>query len=172
MGDNELKALAARVQRMEDIEEIKLIRHRMARSADDDHNLDTIMPLFADDAVIRYEDPTIQDRFGYHEGKAAIRDYLKDVNPKIMDFSMHYWLQPIIKVNDDGMTATGDWYYWGIYDMASPETGELEGILLGATFLDDYTKENGMWQFKYTKVQLQTITRNHPDGSLWNVVGK
>ena len=172
MPKNQLESIEARIQRLEDIGEIQSLRARLARGADDDHNLEIIMPLFAEDAVIQYTDPEVAARFGEHRGKEAIRRYLKRVPGNIMTWSIHYWLSPIIHLADDGQTATGDWYYWGVYDMPNPETKKLEGIMMGARFWDDYVKINGKWLFHKSKVHIEMATLNHPDGALWNVLKK
>ena len=153
----DLVALERRIQRIEDVEEIKLLRATLARGADDDHNLETIMPLFHEDASISYRHPTMADRFGRHEGKIAIREYLTQVPDNIMTWSVHYWVSPIIEISEDGKTATGNWYYWGIYNMRNPETGKVEGQNAAAVFHDDYIKVDGKWLFAKFEVQLETF---------------
>ena len=51
MADIDVQQLAARVQRLEDIEAIKLLIVRYAQGADRGNDTDIMLPLFADDGV-------------------------------------------------------------------------------------------------------------------------
>jgi len=166
----DLAALESRIQRLEDLEEIKLLRATLARGADDDHNLETIMPLFHEGASITYRHPTMAERFGRHEGKDAIRAYLSTVPDNIMTWSVHYWVSPIIKIAEDGKTATGQWYYWGIYNMRNPETDVVEGQNAAAVFHDDYIKVDGKWLFAKFEVQLETFANISEDGGEYPMI--
>lgn len=167
----DLAALEKRIRRIEDLEEIKNLRAHLARGADDDHNLDTIMPLFHDDASIEYIHPTMAERFGAHHGKEAIREYLTGVPDNIMTWSLHYWVSPLIEFDEvDENKAKGTWYYWGAYNMRDPETKELEGQNAGAVFHDEYIRQDGKWLFRKFAVQLETFARIDPTGALYPVI--
>lgn len=169
----DLAALAKRIRRLEDLEEIRNLRARLARGADADHNLDMIMPLFHEDASITYLHPTMADRFGAHYGKDAIRKYLASVPDNIMTWSMHYWVSPLIEFDEnDEDRAKGNWYYWGAYNMRNPETKEVEGQNAGAVFYDEYIRQDGKWLFRKFAVQLETFARIDPSGGLYPVIQK
>ena len=63
--------LAARIQRLEDIEAIRRLKARYCAACDDDHNPDTLVTLFAPDAV--WEASGIARA----EGHAEIRDFFQ-----------------------------------------------------------------------------------------------
>ena len=70
MADVDVQQLAARVQRLEDIEAIKLLVVRYAQGADRGNDTDILSPVCADDGVWDGG-----ERFGVYTGKEAIRQF-------------------------------------------------------------------------------------------------
>ena len=73
MAEVDVQQLAARVQRLEDIEAIKLLVVRYAQGADRGNDPDIMVPLFADTGVWDGG-----ERFGVYTGKEAIRQFLAE----------------------------------------------------------------------------------------------
>ena len=139
--------LAARIQRLEDIEAIKWMIVRYAQGADQHNNVDIMLPLFADDAVW-----DAGERFGRYEGKQAIYEFLKG-SGSFIGWTLHYMVSPAIKIAEDGKTAQAFWYLWETANMPSAQTQESEAMWIGGTYDTELAKENGEW--KFTKVNLR-----------------
>ena len=139
MGDLELK-----IQRLEDIEEIKKLQraygfyleHWMAED---------LVDLFADG-----EDTTLWIAAGKFQGKEAISRLFRHGNetqlgPEFLHQVMQ--LSGIVHVNPDGKTAEGRWYGFGAN--AFPQKGNLinPGWMDGV-YEVNYVKENDKWKLK------------------------
>lgn len=144
--------LAARIQRLEDVEAIKWLILRYAQGADQGNNVEIMLPLFAEDAVW-----DAGERFGRYEGKQAIHDFLTG-SSSFIGWTLHYMVSPGIKVAADGKTAQAFWYLWETANMPHPTTGEAEAMWIGGVYDTTLTKENGEWKFKYVNLQIKLLT--------------
>ena len=144
--------LAARIQRLEDIEAIKWLIVRYAQGADQNNNVDILMPLFAEDAVW-----DAGERFGRYEGKAAIRDFLLG-SGSFIGWTLHYMVSPAIRISDEGKTAKAFWYLWETANMPNAKTGETEAMWIGGTYDTELAKENGQWQFKRVNLKIKLLS--------------
>jgi hypothetical protein len=144
--------LAARIQRLEDIEAIKWLTLRYAQGADQNNNVDILMPLFAENAVW-----DAGERFGRYEGKQAIHDFLKG-SGSFIGWTLHYMVSPGVKIADDGKTAQAFWYLWETANMPNPKTGETEAMWIGGTYDTTLVKENGEWKFTYVNLQIKLLS--------------
>lgn len=144
--------LAARVQRLEDIEAIRDIIVRYAQGADRNNDVDILMPLFADDAVW-----DAGERFGRYEGKEAIRQFLLGSH-SFIGWTLHYMVSPAIKIADDGKMAQAFWYLWETANMPNATTHEPEAVWIGGTYDTTLAKENGQWKFTYVNLQIKLLT--------------
>ena len=104
MSAKELKALEKRIQVLEDIEAIKNLKAEYAAVCDDKYNPPKGAKLFTQDGVWNGG-----KAFGVHKGRKAIQKFFEGVAQNIV-FAVHFFLQPIIKINKDGKTASGKWY--------------------------------------------------------------
>jgi len=143
MKANELKALEKRIEMLEAVEAIKHLKAEYAAVCDDKYNPPKAVKLFTEDAVWDGGKD-----FGVHRGRPAIKKFFEGVAMNIV-FAVHFFLQPIIKINKDGQTATGKWYLW--------QACTLKG--LGATWIagleyDKYRKVNGKWLMSEMKLKL------------------
>jgi len=122
MNAKQLKALEKRVQVLEDIEAIKNLKARYAAVCDDKYNPPKGVKLFTQDAVWDGGKD-----FGVHKGRAAIKKFFEGVAQNIV-FAVHYFLQPTIKVNKDGKTATGVLVFGLlVWNMISTERSMVSG---------------------------------------------
>lgn len=144
--------LATRIQRLEDIEAIKWLIVRYAQGADQNNNVDIMIPLFAEDAVW-----DAGERFGRYEGKAAIRDFLLS-SGSFIGWTLHYMVSPAIKIGDGGKTAQAFWYLWETANMPNQQTGESEAMWIGGTYDTELAKEDGQWKFKRVNLKIKLLS--------------
>lgn len=158
MKRNEEKTqdLATRVQRLEDIEAIKQLKARYTRGGVPTSDLEVMMPLFTEDAVLDIE------HFGFCEGTEAIRDFLIKASEKIT-WAIRYILSPLIEIADDGSTARGSWYLLGLANMLDERTGEWEAVWIAGDYDEEYVKKNGQWKFKRVTSK-QKLVSPYADG--------
>src|SRR3989304_9663889 len=116
-----LESLAARIQRLEDIEAIKYLLIRYAQGSDKHNDPDIMVPLFPEDAVF-----DIGSGYGTYVGHETIRKFLEGA-PNIIKWSLHYMISPLIEVADDVQTAKVFCYLWEIANMQN-RNGELEQV--------------------------------------------
>jgi SnoaL-like domain len=96
----DLAGIERRLTRLEDIEAIKQLKARYCEICDDDHNPERITSVFAEDGVWESEE------FGVGRGHAEIRKLFQGFQ-KMIEFSQHNVMNPIIEVHGD--RATGEW---------------------------------------------------------------
>jgi hypothetical protein len=144
--------LTARLQRLEDIEAIRLLIVRYAQGADEGNNVDIMLPLFAEDAVW-----DAGERFGRYEGRAAIREFLRGSH-SFIGWTLHYMVSPAVEVAADGRTARAFWYLWETANMPNAQTGEPEAFWIGGTYDTTLAKENGQWKFKQVNLKVKLLS--------------
>lgn len=144
--------LATRIQRLEDIEAIKWLIVRYAQGADQNNNVDIMLPLFAEDAIW-----DAGERFGRYQGKAAIRDFLRS-SGSFIGWTLHYMVSPAIKIGDDAETAQAFWYLWETANMPNQQTGESEAMWIGGTYDTELAKEDGQWKFKRVNLKIKLLS--------------
>jgi limonene-1,2-epoxide hydrolase len=137
--------IAARLQRIEDIETIKQLKARYCAFCDDNYNPQGIASLFTDDGVWDGGD------LGKAEGHAAIIKFFERA-PSAFSFAIHHVMNPIIEV--DGDRATGRWYLLQPLTRRSRE-GEEGAMWLAGRYEDEYVRIIREWKFK----RLKFITR-------------
>jgi hypothetical protein len=136
-----LQDLALRLQRLEDIEAIKVLNARYGEGADDENNVDIMVPLFWEDGVWDGG-----ERFGRHEGHEAIRQLLQN-SSKFITRMVHYYVYSFIDVAPDGLTAKGSWYLWELAHMKNPETLEWGPVWISGIHAAEFAKSKGEWKF-------------------------
>ena len=114
-----LEDLERRIKVLEDVEEIKRLKHHYCAVCDDNYDADAIASLFTEDAVW---DGGLWGKF---EGREAIRGFFLEA-PQILPFAIHMVLNPIIEVNGD--SAKGTWYLLQACTLAE---GKPRGVGLG-----------------------------------------
>ncbi|HKZ79387.1 MAG TPA: nuclear transport factor 2 family protein [Pyrinomonadaceae bacterium] len=147
-----LESLAARIQRLEDIEAIKYLLIRYAQGSDKHNDPDIMVPLFTEDAVF-----DIGSGYGTYVGHETIRKFLEGA-PNIIKWSLHYMISPLIEVADDGQTAKVFCYLWELANMPNSK-GELEPVLIGGTYNNDAVKlPNGEWKFSVVRLRMEIMS--------------
>ncbi len=126
--------LEQRVQRLQDITDIRRLKIEYAQQCDDNYNPDGLTALFTDDAV--WEGTGL----GRYEGKQAIHGFWTDASGRFT-FALHYMVGDAIDIAPSGVEATGHWYLW------EPATIDGRAMFVAATYDDVYKKVDGRWLF-------------------------
>jgi hypothetical protein len=149
------ESLERRVQRLEDIEEIRRVRGEYALAADERNgcavNVQRTMKLFAQDGVW---DGT--PRWGRHEGWETVRQYLSTGNAGI-DWSLHWLMDTGIDIDAEKQTASARWYLIEVANMLQKPTTERRLVWLAGLYDDTYVKEGGAWKFRVVRFDCQKI---------------
>ena len=158
--------LELRIRRLEDIEAIRALKAKYSMHADekytDDHQLrsEQERDAIARDQASVFTDDAIWDggqQFGVLRGKEAIHTSLKSIGWK---FAMHYFLNPVIKV--DGDRATGRWMLWEVATVNTTDTA----VFLAAVTEDEYVRTPDGWRISKVCIRMKFIT---PFDRPWNV---
>jgi limonene-1,2-epoxide hydrolase len=139
-----IEEIAARLQRLEDIENIKQLKARYCAFCDDNYNPEGVASLFTEDGVWD------GGQLGQAEGRQAIIEFFQRA-PSAFSFAIHHVMNPIIEIQSD--TATGRWY---LFQPLVRKSGNREAAMwLAGRYEDEYVRIGGEWKFK----RLKFITR-------------
>ena len=130
------------VQRLVDIEDIKILKRRYAAFCDDTYNPEGIASLFTRDGI--WDGGPL----GYAEGRPGIKEFFAGA-PSLVSFAVHYTTNPIIEV--DGDQANGSWYLWQPMVMQ----GGDQAMWLAARYSDRYQRVDGRWMFEHVKIDVR-----------------
>jgi uncharacterized protein (TIGR02246 family) len=148
-----LRRLAARIQRLEDIEAIKQLIARYAQASDRHNDPDLMLPLFTEDGVL-----DVGSGYGRYQGHEALRKFFLEA-PKIISWSLHYNISPVIEISEDGQTAHAFWYLWELANMPDQKTGEQVPVWIAGTYTSDVVKRgDGQWRFKQVRLRMELIS--------------
>jgi len=134
------KQIAARLQRLEDIESVKQLKARYCAFCDDNYNPQGIASLFTDDGVWDGGD------LGTAEGHAAIIKFFERA-PSAFSFAIHNVMNPIIEI--DGDRASGRWYL--LQPLIRKSRNGEDAMWLAGRYEDEYVRIGGEWKFKRLK---------------------
>jgi hypothetical protein len=136
-----------RLDRLESIEAIRQLKARYCAGCDDDHNPETLGPLFEEDGVW---EATSNGRF---EGREAIMQFFADLRAtgRIRN-SAHHAINPIIEV--DGDEATGNWRLIMLYTANLPDGG-VQYLRIIGWYRESYRRTNGVWRFRSLFCQVE-----------------
>jgi len=134
-----------RIQRLEDIEAIKTLKHTYAFHCDNGYDANSLAPLFTEDAVWD------GGGLGVNKGREAIREFFS-ASPAMVPFAVHYLTNPIIEI--DGDKAKGKWFLWE--PMVFSEGNQA--VWMSAQYSDEYVKINGEWMFNNVKIDIHMLS--------------
>lgn len=127
--------LLARVQVLEDIEDIRKLKAAYCAACDDDHNGDAVAALFVPDGVWESGD-------SHCVGHDAMREFMFGIrNAGFMARSAHQVSNPVIEV--DGDTATGAWRFLMMYTVV----GDESFMRIIGRYEDTYVRTAEGWRF-------------------------
>ncbi len=135
----DLQEMEKRLKALEDVEEIKRLKHRYCGFCDDSYDADGIAGLFTEDGIWD------GGMMGRADGREGIRSFFLG-SPESMPFAVHMVMNPIIDV--DGDTAKGTWYLFQACTF-----GEGNRAVWGsARYDEEYVRVDGAWMFKHLKL--------------------
>jgi NAD(P)-dependent dehydrogenase (short-subunit alcohol dehydrogenase family)/ketosteroid isomerase-like protein len=150
------QTLEERIQRLEDLEEIRVLMVRYAAAMDNNFDTDEIASLFAEDAVWRISPATPVT--GRHEGREAIRKFFGGLVDEY-NWTMHNVGNHLIRIADDGQTATGTWYLVDPCTMVRANgPAEGEAVLITGRYDNTFVKQDGRWYFSELNGQMHQIS--------------
>lgn len=138
-------SLEQRIQRLEDIEEIRHLKARYCKYTDVDmegrgHDPEDVVSLFTDDA-------TIDTPFHHKvEGKEGVRDHYQTVLKK-PPFVLHMLMNHTIEVSSD--TATGEWC-----SLVAATTPDNEALWNAGYYDENYRRTADGWKISSMKLNL------------------
>jgi hypothetical protein len=142
--------LERRVARLEAIEQICHLQTRYAAVCDAGNDPDEMVKLFTDDAVWNSG-----ERFGVHRGIGEIHAFFSGIR-HVIQWALHYMIQPVVTVADDLQTANGVWYLWQPCTVRSEDVDRP--CWLTATYDVDYRLVDGEWKMAEVRLDVQTIS--------------
>ena len=149
MADHDL---AGRVHRLEAIEAIRQLKARYCEICDDDHNPDEIVKIFTPDGT--WEGRGV----GRAEGHEQLRTLFAGFRDAI-SFSQHMVSNPVIDVQ--GMTATGRWYFFGLFKMRKNGRALWQACRYHETYRCD---DDDHWRISSLKVAPPTLAADYQKG--------
>jgi len=135
-----LENLAARIDRLEAIEEIKQLKALYCEICDDGHNPDRIISIFTEDGI--WEGKGIGKAVGHEQIATLFKKF-----QKMMSFTQHMVMNPRIEVQGD--QATGTWYFFGPFTFRENDQAKWQA----ARYHERYIKVAGQW-----KIQRLTVS--------------
>ena len=148
--------LAARVQRLEDVEAITRVIAAYAKAVD--HNGDPAMltPVFTEAGSWNCEG------IGGWQGRDAVVAGLREVCTGGIPWALHYMTQPVIDVGPDGRTASGEYYLWELGKFADLDGGGTEDTWIGGWYETDFEKsDDGTWRVAHMELRLKLNSPAH-----------
>lgn len=128
-------SLATRIQRLEDIEEIRVLLLNYGRYLDA-HDFAAYSHLFAKDGVWT-------GGFGSVQGPAAIQTFMeKNIPGPNRDHTFHLLSNFVIEVHGDTATAWSRWAY------VTPNAEKRPAMAKAGHYDDLLVRENGRWKFQ------------------------
>ncbi len=144
---SEHNSLEQRVQRLEDIEEIRRLKATYCDLCDqglgNETVLNALLPHFVDDADLDFG---MGEGSVFH-GKDQLKIFFGDVVPASVVFSMHMVHNSVIDV--DGDTAKGRYYF----EAPTTNAGTKEAQWMAGRYIEDYVRVDGEWKFKAIQVK-------------------
>lgn len=150
--------LAARLQRLEDLEAIRALKGLYTACADAKYSADhRRLPQDEIDVIARrqasvFTEDAVWDgggQFGVQRGRAVIYENLR-AGP--WAFAMHHFLPQFIQV--DGDTATGTWSLWQVGTLTKGDVS----VFLSATTDDTYRRTADGWRQSEMRFSLKFMT--------------
>jgi ketosteroid isomerase-like protein len=136
-------AIEARLKHLQDLEDIKALRHTYAYCANIINGQSSDIKGFA---ALFAEDATFDVGVGVATGPAEIEQQMLD-GAKQWWGAMHYMLNPLIRIEGD--RATGQ--FTGLFALSSRE-GQ-EPMWLSNLYSDTYVRTPGGWKFQSVRVR-------------------
>lgn len=145
--------LERRVQRLEDLEAIRQLMFRYAEGMDNNFDADAIAELFLEDAT--WTISPASEISGTHLGRDAIRSFFAGLTSEY-SWTMHNVGNELIRLSDDGETATGTWYLVDPCTMLA--NGKQHAVFITGKYDNLFAKRDGRWYFQKLSAQLNQVS--------------
>jgi len=136
-----------RIQRLEDLEAIRKLKHSYCYACDDNYNVETLQGLFAADATWEAEG------FGRYTGPEEIGEFFTQVSSQIVA-AAHLVMNDFIEIDEDGISATGIWRNSQPVTVLD-DNGHRKALWMLARYDEIYTKQQDKWYFKKLVATIQ-----------------
>jgi hypothetical protein len=144
--------LEERVGRLEDLEAIKNLKHQYARYCDSGYDANGFASLFVEDGIWD------SNAFGVYRGRDEIFDFIAGLREEIL-WALHYMVNPIIDIADDGLSARGTWILLEPATMGGLDgSSERDAVVITANYEDEFVKVDGEWRFKKVKAHFHQVS--------------
>jgi hypothetical protein len=128
--------LEVRIQRLEDVESIRRLKHRYAELCDDAYQPEGLAALFTEDGV--WDGGA---DYGVYTGRDEIAGYWRSCATSI-PFALHLIVNHTVDVDEPGASASG----W--CNLFQPMTMNDEAYWAGVRYDEEYRVEAGEWRFR------------------------
>lgn len=142
-------SLEARVQRLEDREELKELRARYCYCVDTE-DWESFFDLFTDDPVLDF------GGMGVYEGRDGLEEFTREFVDAQLQGSAHMLTNPILDI--DGDRATGKWYVEAPITFADGSGAWRQGY-----YRDEYRRVDRTWKIAHSTMRF-LYTANFDDG--------
>lgn len=136
-------ALAEKVQRLQDIEDIRALKHRYAQEANIINGKSGNLPAFA---ALFAEDATFDVGMGTATGPAEIEAMMKGLTTQWRT-AMHYMLNPQITVKGDRAEGT----IYGLFAFTTEDNPTP--IWLSNIYTDSFVRTPQGWRFQSLRIE-------------------
>ena len=137
--------LEQNVQRLVDIEDIKILKLRYAQFCDNNYDPEGIASCFTADGV--WDGGPL----GYAEKTDGIISFFA-ATPGVVSFAVHYTTNPIIEI--DGDVASGTWYLWQPMVLVEAE----QAMWLAAHYHERYRRESDGWLIEHLQLDVKRFS--------------
>ena len=135
-----MATLEERIQKLEDIRECEQLQYQYEYYLDNGYNGEGIASLFVPDGLWE-----IKGCGGTAKGKDAIINHANNLGKAIV-WGQHNMMTPMIKIAENGKTATGTFCLLCMLTMI--DNGETDAYILVGKYSNKYVKVDGKWLFE------------------------
>jgi|TARA_B110000211_G_scaffold70348_1_gene81410 hypothetical protein len=145
-------SIESRLQRVEALEQIRLLKAKYCDLCDDGYPADALISLFTDDGAWD------GGEMGVFEGRDAVHGFFTNM-PNVMSFAIHHVTNSAIEVSEDATSARGRWYLMQTATLKA----DNQAVWLAARYEDELVYEQGSWLFRRVTLRSRFYT-THKDG--------
>ena len=146
-----MPSIDERLRRLEDIEEIRALKHLYAFHCDSGYDADGLASLFTEDAV------WASNQFGTHVGREAIRRFTAG-NSERITWALHCMVNGQIEVASDRRTASARWSLIEFATMVVPGTTERDAVVMSARYDETLVRQGEVWKFRRMDVLFHNVS--------------
>ncbi|WP_167042375.1 nuclear transport factor 2 family protein [Salinibacterium sp. ZJ454] len=145
MSDNSLRALEARLERLEDLRAIEQLTYRYTAACDFGYDLDGITACFMP------EGRWASNGFAELVGHDAIRDYFRRLSRHTSQ-ALHYATSPRIEIDETGLRARARFYLFCTATVDKRGSDVPDPVVILGSYDDICVKVDGEWLFEELRV--------------------